>query len=77
MESIDRNPGEPIKCAPLSRPTEAQKKIREQVQCLVVVAAIVAVFLLVASAFHYSDGHPAVVKHVRLLTPHVPLVHPG
>jgi hypothetical protein len=76
VESSDHNIGEPIKCAPLSMLTEAQEKIREQLQCLVVVAAIVAVLLLMASAFYYTGGHPPAANHVRLLTPHIHLIHP-
>jgi hypothetical protein len=77
LESIEGHAGQPIKCAPLSGPTVAQRQITALVQCLVVAVAIVAVLLLMASAFYYTGAKTMAARHVHLLAPHIPLLRLG
>jgi hypothetical protein len=72
-----KNDAGPIRCAPLSRLTAAQRQISELLQGVVVGVAILAMLLLMASAFCYTSHHQSDVRHVRLLPPHLPTTHQG
>ena len=62
--------GEPIKCAVVFKPTEAQRNKRELVRHFVVVIALLAVLLLIAIAFYYIEGNSVTVKHIDSLAAH-------
>jgi hypothetical protein len=62
--------GEPIKCAVVFKPTEAERHNREMVRHFVVVIALLAVLLLIAIAFYYIDGNSVTVKHINSLARH-------
>jgi hypothetical protein len=64
------NVGEPIKCAVVFKPTEAEKHNREMVRHFVVVIALLAVLLLIAIAFYYIEGNSVTVKHINSLAAH-------
>jgi hypothetical protein len=64
--------GEPIKCAVVVKPTEAQRHKREMVRHLVVVIALLAVLLLIAIAFYYTEGNSVTVKRINSLAAHHP-----
>ena len=64
--------GEPIKCAAVFKPTEAQRHKREMVRHLVVVIALLAVLLLIAIAFYYTEGNSVTIKHINSLAAHHP-----
>jgi formate hydrogenlyase subunit 3/multisubunit Na+/H+ antiporter MnhD subunit len=66
---------EPIRCALVVKPTEAQRQKKEMLRYLVVVTALLAVLLLVAIALYYTEGNSVTIKHVSLRDVHVPLVH--
>jgi formate hydrogenlyase subunit 3/multisubunit Na+/H+ antiporter MnhD subunit len=66
---------EPIRCALVVKPTEAQRHKKEMLRYFVVVTAVLAVLLLVAIALYYTQGHSVTIKHVSLRAVHVPLVH--
>ena len=61
--------GEPIKCA-VVKPTKAERQKREIVRHLVVVIALLAVLLLIAIAFYYTDGNSVTVKRINSLAAH-------
>ncbi len=48
--------GEPIRCAVVLKPTEAQRQKKEMLRHVVVVIALLAVLLLIAIAFYYTAG---------------------
>jgi hypothetical protein len=62
--------GEPIKCAVAFKPTKAERHKREMVRHLVVVIALLAVLLLIAIAFYYTEGNSVTVKHINSLAAH-------
>jgi hypothetical protein len=62
--------GEPIKCAVVFKPTQAQKHKREMVRHLVVLIALLAVLLLIAIAFYYTNGNSVTVKRINSLARH-------
>ena len=62
---------EPIKCALVFKPTEAERHNREMVRHLVLVIALLAVLLLIAIAFYYTEGNSVTVKHVSSLPPYL------
>jgi len=64
------NVGEPIKCAVVFKPTEAQRHKRAVVRHFVVVIALLAVLLLIAIAFYYIEGNSVTVKHINSLAAH-------
>jgi formate hydrogenlyase subunit 3/multisubunit Na+/H+ antiporter MnhD subunit len=64
--------GEPIKCAVVLKPTEAERHNRELVRYFVVVIAILAVLLLIAIAFYYTEGNSVTVKRINSLAAHHP-----
>jgi hypothetical protein len=64
--------GEPIKCAVAFKPNEAQRHKRELVRHLMVVIALLAVLLLVAIAFYYTEGNSVTVKRINSLATHHP-----
>ena len=61
---------EPIKCALVFKPTEAQRHNREMVRHFVLVIALLAVLLLIAIAFYYTEGNSVTVKHFNSLATH-------
>lgn len=65
------NMGEPIRCALVSKPSEAQRHTYEVMRYLVVLVAILAVLLLIAIAFYYTQGNSMAVKHVSSLRPYL------
>jgi hypothetical protein len=67
--------GEPIRCAVVLKPTEAERHGREIVRHFVVVIALLAVLLLIAIAFYYIEGNSVTVKHINSLTTHHPFAH--
>jgi hypothetical protein len=64
------NMGEPIKCALVTKPSEAQRHKSEMLRYLVVAVAFLAVLLLIAIAFYYTEGNSVTVKHVSALPPY-------
>ena len=62
--------GEPIKCAVVSKPTEAQRHKTKMIRHFVVVIALLAVLLLIAIAFYYIEGNSVTVKHINSLAAH-------
>jgi len=62
--------GEPIKCAVVFKPTRAERHKREVVRHFVVVIALLAVLLLVAIAFYYTEGNSVTVKRINSLAAH-------
>jgi hypothetical protein len=62
--------GERIKCAVVFKPTRAERHKREMVRHLVVVIALLAVLLLVAIAFYYTEGNSVTVKRINSLAAH-------
>jgi hypothetical protein len=62
--------GQPIKCAVVFKPTEAQRHKRAMVRHFVVVIALLAVLLLIAIAFYYIEGNSVTVKHINSLAAH-------
>ncbi len=62
--------GKPIKCAVVLKPTEAQRQKREMVRLFVVVIALLAVLLLIAIAFYYTQGNSVTVKRINSLSAH-------
>lgn len=65
------NMGEPIKCALVTKPSEAQRHKSEMLRYLVVAVAVLAVLLLIAIAFYYTQGNSVTVKHVSSLRPYL------
>jgi hypothetical protein len=59
--------GEPIRCAVVMKPTEAEKHKKEMLRHVVVVIALLAVLLLIAIAFYYTAGNSVTIKHVSSL----------
>jgi hypothetical protein len=64
---------EPIKCAVLVKPTRASKHKKEMLRYLVLVIALLAVVLLIAIAFYYTQGNSVTVEHVSSLAQQVTL----
>jgi hypothetical protein len=58
---------EPIRCAVVVKPSEAQKHQRELVRYVVLVIALVAVFLLVAIALYYMQAKSVTIEHASSL----------
>jgi hypothetical protein len=65
------NLGEPIRCARVTKPSEAQRHKNEMMRYVVVVVAFLAVLLLIAIAFYYTQGNSVTVKHVSSLSPYL------
>jgi hypothetical protein len=61
--------GEPIRCAVVLKPTEAQRHKQEMLRHIVVVIAMLAVLLLIAIAFYYTEGNSVTIKHLSSLAP--------
>jgi hypothetical protein len=64
------NMGEPIKCALVTKPSEAERHKGEILRYAVVAVAFLAVLLLIAIAFYYTRGNSVTVKHVSSLPPY-------
>jgi hypothetical protein len=62
--------GEPIKCALVTKPSEAERHKGEILRYAVVAVAFLAVLLLIAIAFYYTRGNSVTVKHVSSLPPY-------
>lgn len=62
--------GEPIKCAVVFKPNRAERHKREMVRHFVVVIALLAVLLLIAIAFYYTEGNSVTIKHINSLAAH-------
>jgi hypothetical protein len=62
---------EPIRCALVEKPTQAQRHKKELLRYAVVLIAMLAVFLLIAIAFYYTEGNSVIVKHVSSLAPYL------
>jgi hypothetical protein len=62
--------GEPIKCALVSKPSRAERHKSELLRYAVVAVAFLAVLLLIAIAFYYTQGNSLTVKHVSSLPPY-------
>lgn len=67
--AYDADVGQPIKCAVVVKPTEAQRHKEEMLRYFVVGIALLAVLLLIAIAFYYTEGNSVTVKHVSSLRP--------
>jgi formate hydrogenlyase subunit 3/multisubunit Na+/H+ antiporter MnhD subunit len=61
---------EPIRCALVSRPTQAQKQKRAILRYFVIGIALVAVVFLMAIAVYYTQGNSVTIHRVGLLAPH-------
>ena len=59
---------EPIRCAVVVKPSEAQKHQTEVVRYFVLVIALVAVFLLIAIALYYMQAKSVTIEHVSSLS---------
>jgi hypothetical protein len=64
---------EPIKCAIVVKPTRASRHKKEMLRYLVLVIALLAVVLLIAIAFYYTQGNSVSIEHVSSLAPHLTL----
>jgi hypothetical protein len=62
---------EPIHCALVTKPTEAQKHKTEVVRYFVLVIAFVAVFLLIAIALYYMQAKAVTIEHAGSLASHL------
>jgi hypothetical protein len=62
--------GEPIKCALVTKPSEAERHKSEMLRYAVVAVAFLAVLLLIAIAFYYTQGNSVTVRHVSSLRPY-------
>jgi hypothetical protein len=60
---------EPIHCAVVARPTEAEKHKRKLLRNFVLAIAVVAVFLLISIALYYTHGRTIMLVHVSALSP--------
>jgi hypothetical protein len=58
---------EPIRCAVVVKPSEAQKHKTEVVRYFVLVIALVAVFLLIAIVLYYMQAKPVTIEHASSL----------
>jgi hypothetical protein len=58
---------EPIRCALVVRPSEAEKHQSELVRNIVLAIALVAVFFLVAIALYYIQAKSITIEHVGSL----------
>ena len=58
---------EPIRCAVVVKPSEAQKHKTEVVRYFVLMIALVAVFLLVAIALYYMQAKSVTIEHASSL----------
>jgi hypothetical protein len=65
------NLGEPIKCALVTKPTKAERHKGEMLRYAVVAVAFLAVLLLIAIAFYYTQGNSVTVRHVSSLPPYL------
>jgi formate hydrogenlyase subunit 3/multisubunit Na+/H+ antiporter MnhD subunit len=63
--------GEPIRCAVVAKPTEAERHKKELLRYLVVGVALLAVLLLIAIAFYYTEGNSVTIKHISWLAPNL------
>ena len=63
--------GQPTKCAPVGKPSEAERHKQEMLRYVVVVIALLAVLFLIAIAFYYTQGNSITVKHVSSLPPYL------
>ena len=68
--TYDADVGQPIKCAVVVKPTEAQRHKEEMLRYLVVGIALLAVLLLIAIAFYYTEGNSVTIKHINSLAAH-------
>jgi hypothetical protein len=64
------NMSESIKCALVSKPSKAERHKTELLRYAVVAVAFLAVLLLIAIAFYYTQGNSVTVKHVSSLPPY-------
>jgi hypothetical protein len=64
---------EPIRCAVVPKPTQAQKHKKEMLRYLVLVIALVAVILLIAIALYYTQGNSVTIEHTSSLVQHLSL----
>ncbi len=64
---------EPIHCALVSKPNQAEKHKRELLRYVVLAIALVAVFLLIAIALYYTQGHSITIEHMSSLGRHIDL----
>jgi hypothetical protein len=60
-----------IRCALVSKPTEAQKHKRAILRYFIIGIALMAVVLLMAIALYYTQGNAVTIHHVSSLAPHV------
>jgi hypothetical protein len=58
---------EPIRCAVVVKPSEAQKHKTEAVRYFVLAIALVAVFLLIAIALYYMQAKSVTIEHASSL----------
>jgi hypothetical protein len=64
---------EPIRCAVVLKPTQAQKHKKEMLRYLVLVIALLAVLFLIAIALYYTQGNSVTIVHTSSLAPHFDL----
>jgi formate hydrogenlyase subunit 3/multisubunit Na+/H+ antiporter MnhD subunit len=64
------NMGEPIRCALVAKPSKEERHKSEVLRYVVVVVAFLAVLLLIAIAFYYTEGNSVTVKHLSSLPPY-------
>jgi hypothetical protein len=68
-----RQPAEvmdPIRCAVVAKPSQSERHKKEMLRYFVLVIALLAVFLLIAIALYYTQGHSVTIVHVSSLAPH-------
>jgi formate hydrogenlyase subunit 3/multisubunit Na+/H+ antiporter MnhD subunit len=65
------NVSEPIRCAVVVKPTEAQRYKKEMLRYVVLGIALLAVLLLIAIALYYTEGNSVTIKQVSSLAPHL------
>jgi hypothetical protein len=60
---------EPIRCALVLKPSQAQKHKQDMLRYGVLVIALLAVVLLIAIALYYTQGNSVTIEHVSSLVP--------
>ena len=69
--SHDPDPVEPIRCAPnVQFMRRRQRYKKDMLRYLVLAVALLAVLLLIAIAWYYTEGHSVTIHHVSSLRVH-------
>ncbi len=64
---------EPMRCAVVVKPTQAEKHTREMLRYLVLVIALLAVLVLITIVLYYTHASSVPIEHVSSLAAHLAL----